>query len=1030
MILYKLTVKITLIIALFISGCRFNGDENKKHNPALPENIAGNEAVAKYMKSFEGRGALSDNSVLTPPEKAIAAFRYPADLQLKLVLSEPEMSQPVNINFDARGRLWVVQYNQYPYPKGLKVIKIDEYNRVRFDKIPDPPPNGMKGADKITFFEDTDNDGKYDKAVDAITGLNIATSVAFGRGKIWVLNPPYLLAYPDPDNDGIPDGSPVVHLDGFGIEDTHAVANSLRWGPDGWLYGAQGSTVTAKINSSVTKNVSFSGQAIWRYHPGTHVFEIFAEGGGNTFNVEIDAKGRIYSGDNGTDRGQYYKQGCYYVKRIEKHGAYTNPFAFGHLANMALTGDRIRFTHAFIKYEGANLPDRYNGQMIAINPLQNYVQLTRFEPDGSTFGTVDEERILETNDKWFRPVDIKAGPDGAVYLADWSDSRLSHIDPRDTWDKNSGRIYSLKSKKDEVILPPFDLNKFSNDQLIKLLEHTNKWFRQQALQIIGDRKDPALVPLLLPLLLAENSQTALEALWAINLSGGFNDKIAITALHHKDAFVRMWAVRLVGDSNEASKIISSELIRLASVELHPEVRSQLIATAKRLPGSISMEIIKRLLSRNIDADDPDIPLQIWWAIESKSELNQQEVLHMFENPSMWNNKIVLNIILQRLMERYFIAGGSANLNACARLLNLAPKLKLGKPLIDGLQKALEGRDTIKFPPAMSEALERYKGEYSEELTGIALRQGDAIAIQKALKIIGNNSSSSKEKLSYIRILGELNIPKAVPVLLNLMDQQQVPGNILQEALSALQRYDDPEIGSRVLNAYPGKLKHDPDVRMAAISLFTTRINRANQLLDTIIRRKLINKEEIPEEIIMQLRSLNNTGITQKVNRIWPGDHDVASADKNKVIDRITLLLKSAKGNPSKGKTIFITTCGNCHKLFDTGASLGPDLTGYDRSNLQDLLTNIVDPNAYIREGFVNYTVKTTDGRTLAGFLKAHTSVSTTIQPSTGNPISISNNQIRELNAQQTSFMPERLIEKLRDDQVLDIFSYIMQDKKK
>ena len=211
--------------------------------------------------------------------------------------------------------------------------------------MPDAPPTGARGADKITFFEDTDGDGKFEKSTDAITGLNIATSVILGRGKIWVLNPPYLLVYPDPDDDGIPNGDPEIHLKGFGLEDTHAVANSLTWGSDGWLYGAQGSTTTANITSQVSKNVRFEGQAIWRYHPDTGIFEIFSEGGGNTFDVEIDSKGRILSGDNGNDRGQYYKQGAYFVKNWGKHGPHTNPYTFGYLPNMELEGDRRRFMH-------------------------------------------------------------------------------------------------------------------------------------------------------------------------------------------------------------------------------------------------------------------------------------------------------------------------------------------------------------------------------------------------------------------------------------------------------------------------------------------------------------------------------------------------------------------------------------------------------------------------------------------------------------------------------------------------------------
>src|SRR5690606_23061007 len=164
-------------------------------------------------------------------------------------LSEPLVNQPLEISFDTKGRMWVVHYNQYPFPEGVKITGLDNHLRLQFDRVPEPPPAGLKGADKITIFEDTDGDGTFDKSTDGVTGLNIATSAVQGRGQIWVLNPPYLISYPDPDGDGVPDGDPVVHLSGFGLQDTHAVANSLRWGPDGWLYGAQGSTATSSVNS-------------------------------------------------------------------------------------------------------------------------------------------------------------------------------------------------------------------------------------------------------------------------------------------------------------------------------------------------------------------------------------------------------------------------------------------------------------------------------------------------------------------------------------------------------------------------------------------------------------------------------------------------------------------------------------------------------------------------------------------------------------------------------------------------------------
>jgi hypothetical protein len=294
----KLKWPFLVALTLLIFACQ-TGDGKKFDHP-----LAANEEVARYMENFVGRGDLTDPGAQpTDPNETINRFNLADDLQIELVLAEPQIVQPIHISFDHKGRLWVVQYHQYPYPKGLKITDIDNHTRVKFDKSPLAPPEGAQGADKVSVFEDRDGDGKYEHSFDAITGLNIATSVALGRGNIWVLNPPYLLAYPDSTGDGRPTGDPEVHLEGFGLEDTHAVANSLQWGPDGWLYGVQGSTTTANVKSAKTEAVSFLGQAIWRYQPEDQVFELFAEGGGNNpFYLEFDSKGRIFSGSNGYGR--------------------------------------------------------------------------------------------------------------------------------------------------------------------------------------------------------------------------------------------------------------------------------------------------------------------------------------------------------------------------------------------------------------------------------------------------------------------------------------------------------------------------------------------------------------------------------------------------------------------------------------------------------------------------------------------------------------------------------------------------------
>ena len=216
---------------------------------------------------------------------------------------------------------------------------------------------------------------------------------------------------------GWPDGDPDVLLEGFGIEESHSVASKLQWGPDGWLYASQWSTVTGQIKHYGTKDkpIHSMGQLIWRYHPERRQYEIFAEGGGNTFGVEIDAKGRVYSGHNGGDtRGFHYVQGGAYRKGFEKHGVLANPYSFGFFEAMKANKSQ-RFSHTWVLNESPGLPTQYQGKMFAVEPLQGRVQLAEVKPDRSSFETKDLGGVVTSSDTWFRPVDIKPAPDGSPY---------------------------------------------------------------------------------------------------------------------------------------------------------------------------------------------------------------------------------------------------------------------------------------------------------------------------------------------------------------------------------------------------------------------------------------------------------------------------------------------------------------------------------------------------------------------------------------------------------------------------------------
>ena len=950
------------------------------------------------------------------PAESMKHFTVFDDLEIDQLLAEPLVKQPVFLNFDERGRMWVVQYQQYPHPAGLKMTSRDNFWRAVYDKVPPPPPNHIRGRDKITIHEDTDGDGVFDKHKTFLEGLNIVTSLAHGRGGVWVLNPPYLLFYPDKNRDDIPDSDPMVHLAGFGLEDTHSVVNSLRWGPDGWLYAAQGSTVTAKVRRpGFDENEIFSmGQNIWRYHPETRRYEVFAEGGGNAFGVEFDAQGRIFSGHNGGDtRGFHYVQGGYLRKGFSKHGALSNPYAFGYF-NMMPHHKVPRFTHNFIVYEGSGLPGKYLGKILGVEPMQGRVVMSDRTVLGSSFKTQDIGHPVKTNDKWFRPVDIKAGPDGAIYVCDWYDDQVNHyrnhegrIDPK------NGRVYRVRARGSKP-MSSFNLAKSTTKKLVRLLHQKDKWHRQTALRMLADRKDPAAIPLLKAMLSKESGQASLEAFWAINLCGGFNPEFAMQTLQHSNPQVRAWTVRLLGDEKIVPEVVARSLEDLARREPHVEVRGQLAATAKRLPVGQALPIIRELFKHNADAGDIYQPLMVWWSLESKAGGHPAEVLDLFEDKSLWQESLVREHILNRVIRRFAKAGSRVDLLSCARLFEMAPDGESAKILMKGFEEAYKGRSLAVLPERLMAAMARRGGG---SIT-LGLRQGDVNAVKKAIRIIGDLKADKIIRQQYIEILGEAPSPEAIPVLLHIVKSE--PGTDLKgAALGALKPYNDARIPAAVLAVY-GEL---PDsLRKIAGMLLAGRADWAFELLRAVDAGDL-SAGLVSAEVASLLRSHGVGRVGQLLAKHFAG----AATDAAKLemeIQRLAKVVTAEPGSPYEGKKLYIASCAACHRLFEQGGQIGPDLTAYQRDDLDTMLLNIINPSAEIREGYENFLLTTKDGRLASGFLVEQDKRSVMLRGLDGQDMTFAREAIRELKAQGLSLMPGGLLAGYNDGQIRDLMAYL------
>ena len=966
-----------------------------------------------------------------PPPEALAALQSSNDLIVDDLLHEPEIAQPTHVSFDSRGRIWVSQYRQYPYPAGLSMISRDKYYRSKYHKTPPPPPNHDHGADVISVHQDTDGDGRLDTHKNVLTGLNMANAAVSGHGGIWVMHTPYLLFYPDANGDDIPDRDPEVRLAGFGLEDTHSVANGLAWGPDGWLYGAQGSTTTSRIVRPGVDPPDFNGVytegcMVWRYHPQKQIYEIFADGSGNTFGLSFDAAGHLYSGHNGGDtRGWHHVQSGLYLKQGKdpgKFGPSPHAFAFGEMPMMKSTHPIPRFSHMLCVVGGTALPPAWQDQFFAIDPLHHAVIAARRIPTGSTFTTTDTGHPLRTDDKTFRPVFITNAPDGSVMVADFREEYIAHgqnyqsqIDPA------TGRLYRLRGR-DLPLEKDTNLAVKTDAELVTLLAHANLWHRQTAARVLVERRAITRVEDLKNLLISPHDHPALEALWVLHGLGHLDEALALQALSHASPAVRSWAIRLRGDDNTLPPKFLAAVTALAATEPSAAVRCQMLSTARRLPTAQALPLVAALIRRTEDTSDPFIPLLAWFVLESHCQSARPAVLALWDDESLWTGSMAQNHILPKLMRRFAEAGTRQDFLTCGQLLAMAPSPSDQQALMKGFEEAFHGRALPTLPDELARALAS-RGLISPSLL---LRQGEPNAIAAALMLLANPASDPSLRLETARTLGEIKSSAAIPILLQIATADPSP-DLRRTALGALSTSDDPSIADHLI---AGWSTLPTSIQPSAVSLLSSRPHWARAALEAVAGNR-ISKEAFTPEIVARLLShedptvaaRSKTLLTPALPAPAPG-----TSPPLPPIAAIQQLLARQPGNPYRGEPVYAARCGGCHTLFFKGGKIGPNLTTYQRDDLGTMLMSIIDPNAEIREGFENYAVTTTDGRTLSGFLADSDAQGIVLRGFDGTDFPLLRSEIRELRAAGRSLMPEGLLQGLSDDEIRDLMAYLRQSQ--
>ncbi|MEI8071100.1 MAG: PVC-type heme-binding CxxCH protein [Planctomycetota bacterium] len=514
------------------------------------------------------------------PQEALQKMKVPEGFTVEVVASEPDIVNPIGMTFDERGRVWITESLEYPRSE----------------------PG--KGRDRIKVLEDTDGDGKADKFTIFAEGLNIPSGIAVGHGGVWVANAPDILFLQDTDGDGKADKSQVV-VTGFGRADTHELPNSLTWGPDGYLYGLNGVFNFSKVVHR-GKTHEFTC-ALFRIHPKTWDFELFAEGTSNPWGVAWDPEGNAFLSACVIDHLWHLSESGYY----HRQGGPYPPFTWK-------IESIVEYKHQKAAYCGIHYfdsdayPEAYRDKLYMGNIHGNCINVDRLTRNGSTYEGQLEPDFLSANDAWFMPVVQKTGPDGCLYILDWYDRYHCYQDARrdpQGIDRLKGRLYRVRYK-DTPRAPQFDLAKETDEQLVKRLHSPNVLYRDLAQRVLVERARPETRPLLEQLTLdaAAPRKTRLHALWSLVGTGTLDKQFHLKLLAHEDAGFRAWGVRAAGNFHQVDGAVAARIVALAE-DPSPDVKLQVAVAARKVQGLEPLPLLIKVLAGS--EGDRLIPHIVW-----------------------------------------------------------------------------------------------------------------------------------------------------------------------------------------------------------------------------------------------------------------------------------------------------------------------------------------------------------------------------------------------------------------------------------
>jgi putative membrane-bound dehydrogenase-like protein len=957
-------------------------------------------------------------------ETELASVRVPDGFRVQMFASEPEVQQPIGFTTDHKGRLWVAE--NYTYAE----------SGVGFAK-------NLK--DRIVILEDTDGDGVCDRRKVFWDQGDKLTSVLVGFGGVWALCAPKLLFIPDKDGDDVPDSEPVVVLDGWDDNRVgHNVVNGLCWGPDGWIYGRHGIQATSLVGKpgAAPSQRTALNCCIWRYHPTRGLFEVVAQGGTNPWGFDYDDTGQMFFINTVIGHLWHVVPGAFY-KRM--YGAHFEPYLYDLIDQCAdhihwASGERWQDAkngmtdgtdiagggHAhcgLMAYLGDNWPERYRNTLFTVNLHGHRLNNDSIERNGTGYVGRHQPDFFFCKDPWFRGIELLYGPDGGVYLADWTDIGECH--ETDGVHRTSGRIFKITYGEPEK-KTDLDLSRLSDLELVNLQLHPNDWYVRQSRRLLQERaadgKDMSESRgELLRLYQTQTDVTRrLRALWCLSVINAIDEQWLIGQLADPNEHIRVWAIRLLMDQGKPSPAIVEAFTHMAPSETSGLVRQFLASSLQKIDTSERWRIAEGLAGHAEDASDPVQPLMLWYGTMKAVPEHPKEALELA--------RVTQVPYLRRNIARRITSDLETHPVVVESLVQLA--LGTDSPdscldILSGMNNALRGWVHAEPPPSWPKLSDRVTASEDSKakdlIRAISVVFGEGRALEELKQVALDGTADPASRRKAIEILVSSHAEGMEPLLIKWLEDRSVA----TQAAKSLAAFNSPEAPAVLIARYRSL---DPEYRTACLNTLSTKPAFALPLLEAVASGE-IPREDLSAFHARQIRSFGDETLNRKLAEVWGEVRETAQAKKSLYDLFQNRLTKEvlAGADLEKGRDLFLKTCSSCHVLFGEGRLVGPDLTGGNRQNLAYLLENLVDPSATVPADFKMSIVTIVDGRVLNGVV-LDSPGKTLVLKTKDEDLIIDREEIEKIRPSELSLMPDGLLDALPEDQVRDLIGYVMSSR--